>query len=296
MSFGLHTLCASQVVFAGNDTGNGGSPALLRKKVITDYIQSMDLKGDVLDYAKNFIPEQIADPVAREALKKMKIQWALDSDISRSKYVISNSCSHIGGKDEAGAIDGQLGGDICLSPAHLAALNPSKAELIGLLIHEHAHHFGYDDQDYLIYNAVYQTARPSKPDWVAKIPHTAPAPAPVPGPLKVWARIDVVPSMPECFPKTEWFMDNGITKLDVKPKSKSVPGARIMYSYVAQVENTGGHYLEFPNWNVRGSDRPLQHCAKVYGRIENSLGQASDFVEMIPRAGDQAVFEGESTL
>jgi formylglycine-generating enzyme required for sulfatase activity len=165
---------------AGDGKGNGGSPVLLRTKLIREYINT-ELRNDALAYMSNLQLDAIASPTAQKALKRM-LEKDILTDIRTSSYVLQTSCKAIGGQDAGGAINGDLGGDICLSPKALAELDSTKAEIVGLAIHEHAHHFGYEDKDYAIYKAVYQTVWLSNPAWSDADPTTSPGPIPQPLP------------------------------------------------------------------------------------------------------------------
>src|SRR5262249_15387234 len=123
-----------------------------------------ELRADALAYIQNLNLDQIASGPARDALKDI-IARDLEKDIRESNYVIQDSCQEIGGQAAGGAVANQLGGDICLSPKRLAEIDSSKAEIVGLVIHEHAHHFGYVDADYSIDRAVFETVSIDQPDW-----------------------------------------------------------------------------------------------------------------------------------
>lgn len=167
----------------GHGGGNGGDPVRLRMKLIKEYINT-ELRSDVLSYMKNLQLDTITSPTAQKALERMLEKDVL-SDIRTSSYVMQTSCKAIGGEEAGGAYPNDLGGEICLSAKRLAEIGSSKAEIVGLAIHEHAHHFGYNDRDYAIYKAVYKTVKLENPAWGeadAGTPAPTPTPAPSPRP------------------------------------------------------------------------------------------------------------------
>lgn len=158
-------LVPSQYSFAGGDIGNGGDPLVSRIKLIERYI-STRLRKDADDYISNVIWEHIQIPFGpgREALKKL-LARGISDDIKVSGYFVRSSCKNFGGQHAGGSIANDLYGKICLSPKRLAQVNASKSEIVALLIHEHAHHYGFDDANYEIYNTVYQTVKLTEPNW-----------------------------------------------------------------------------------------------------------------------------------
>jgi formylglycine-generating enzyme required for sulfatase activity len=173
---GMLALPSLAFAVEGDGKGNGGSPLLLRMKLIKEYINT-ELRDDAYNYMSNLQLDQITSPAARRALKRM-LEKDILTDIRTSSYVLQSSCKAIGGQDAGGAVNGDLGGDICLSPKALAELDSTKAEIVGLVIHEHAHHFGYEDKDYAIYKAVYKTVWLANPAWSDADPITQPLPQP----------------------------------------------------------------------------------------------------------------------
>ena len=70
----------------------------------------------------------------------------LVKDIQNSKYVFKQECIPEGTDYLASTIK-QKGADICFSTEKLINENASISEMIGLALHEHAHHFGYSDNE-----------------------------------------------------------------------------------------------------------------------------------------------------
>lgn len=169
----------------GHAGGNGGDPVLLRAKMIRQYVNS-DLRNDVRKYFETLDLSKITNFSARGSLQMMKDRDVL-TDIADSNYTLRDSCSEVGGQAAGGAMPNDLGGDICLSPRRLAEIGSSKAEIVGLAVHEYAHHFGYSDKDYAIYKAVFSTVILAEPDWKSstngsgsvQAPPILPAPAPI---------------------------------------------------------------------------------------------------------------------
>lgn len=181
----------------GHGGGNGGDPVLLRTKLIKEYINT-ELRGDAIAYMSKLQLDTITSPTAQKALKSM-LEKDVISDIRTSNYVLQISCKSIGGQEAGGAINGDLGGDICLSPGRLAELDSTKAEIVGLAIHEHAHHFGYDDKDYAIYQAVYKSVSLTNPAWSNADASTPPAPIAQPVPQAPLAGMNFVKLGPASF-------------------------------------------------------------------------------------------------
>jgi hypothetical protein len=163
----------------GHAGGNGGDPTLLRAKLIRQYINS-DLRNDAQQYFKTIDLTKISNVAAQRALESMKDR-DVAADIADSNYILRDSCSDVGGQAAGGAMLNDLGGNICLSPKRLAEVGSSKAEIVGLAIHEHAHHFGYSDKDYAIYGAVFKTVSLKDPEW--KTPEFQPSPKPTATPI-----------------------------------------------------------------------------------------------------------------
>jgi hypothetical protein len=70
-------------------------------------------------------------------------------DVWNSEYFVSmRPCLDTAGRRQAAVTQvGDLGGRICLDSELLQQQKPSNKELLGLLVHEHAHHFGYSHQE-----------------------------------------------------------------------------------------------------------------------------------------------------
>lgn len=156
-------ICATAEARDGVRDGGGGDPTMLRVELIREFINN-DLRQEALAYIENIDLESMAEGPAKAALEAM-IAQDVASDIRNSSYVLRNSCRDIGGRQGGGAILNQLRGDICLSPTRLAAIGATKAEIVGLALHEHAHHFGYVDANSAIYRAVFRNLSLSNPNW-----------------------------------------------------------------------------------------------------------------------------------
>ncbi len=174
----LHTPIASAqpVLAAGHVGGNGGDPTEVRIRRIRKYI-NLELRHDLLAYFRDLNVDSIANQPVREALGQMKNQ-AVHEDIGLSDYDLKATCRDIGGRPGGGAVLDDLGGPICFSPARLAEIGSPKLEILGLAVHEHAHHFGKRDLDSAIYETVLNTAHVANPEWGDATGPVVPAPGP----------------------------------------------------------------------------------------------------------------------
>ena len=140
----------------GDGKGNGGDPISARREALKKLIQG-NLKLRVRTYFQNIDLANISDTEVSEELSHM-ISHDLDKDVIRSKYVIRSVCLDENRKSQpATSVNGQRGGDICLNVKKLAESSTSEQEMVGLLAHEHAHHYGYRDTEHRLMNAVIDT-------------------------------------------------------------------------------------------------------------------------------------------
>ena len=151
------------VAHAGHAGGNAGDLIPARTRIIREFINN-DLRGITERYLRDLDTSRIDDARARDALEDMIGRGAVQ-DVRAAGYQLLDSCAHIGGEQGGGAYAGDVGGDICLSPRRLAENNASKAEIVALLVHEHAHHYGYVDANYAIHLAALRTLRLEQPGW-----------------------------------------------------------------------------------------------------------------------------------
>jgi hypothetical protein len=155
----------------GDKGGNGGDPVLLRAKLIRQFI-STELRGEVRKYIDERRYALIQDAAPRADFDDMLgREYNLSQDVLNAEYRFASSCKDQDGQEKsASSIPGDLGGSICFNPMRLAEESTSKAELIGLAVHEHAHHFttkakDYSDKEYVIYKAVFDTVSLIHPAW-----------------------------------------------------------------------------------------------------------------------------------
>lgn len=179
ISVALTTLVLTGVVLArekvGHGGGNGGDPVIARMQQIRAFVH-MNARQEVLSFFQRVKKQDLADPSTWEAINAMR-ENGIVADVQESAYVFQITCKEVGTLDGGGSINGDLGGDICLSPKRLAEIDASKAEVVALLVHEHAHHYGYVDGNHAIYKAVLATLHLSQPNW-ENGEFTPPSPAP----------------------------------------------------------------------------------------------------------------------
>lgn len=148
----LSTFAApKQLAKEGNEGGHGDEPLKARSLTLKKYIME-DLKGVMLRTVVSIDVESIKDRTVSAIYSQMKDR-GLKQDIAQSPYTAAGGCyENIRGTNEreskpASAILHDLGGSICFDPELLAQRNVSEDELVGIAMHEHAHHMGYDEGD-----------------------------------------------------------------------------------------------------------------------------------------------------
>ena len=140
------TAIAGPALASSGQEGKGGDASLIRRAVIENFIQN-DLKGTSIRYLKQLQTASISDPSLQKIFADLLGRGVI-ADIKNSPYKIEKSCTDsMGIKRSAVANDQELDGPVCFDSERLAQQGATQAELIGLAIHEAAHHFHYDDSD-----------------------------------------------------------------------------------------------------------------------------------------------------
>mgnify|MGYP001559401796 CR=1 FL=1 len=143
----------------GQGTNNGGDPIIARAESIELYIQTR-LRAELLVFVQAVDPEMLIEEDA--AVFQDLIQRGVREDLLRSPYFVASSClDSLGEERAATAPSGDRSGPICFNAGRLAAENASNGEILGLALHEHAHHFGYADPEHRINRWVESLARVS---------------------------------------------------------------------------------------------------------------------------------------
>ena len=142
----LIMILAASVHAQADRAGNGGDPILMRQERIQTMVNT--LKGKLIKYLGNFESSDISNEEVRQIFNDI-LERGLIEDIKLSHYEYSNDC-----RDNDNNIRGatahlhDIHGPICFNISYLAENNITENELIGLAMHEHAHHFGYEDLDH----------------------------------------------------------------------------------------------------------------------------------------------------
>jgi hypothetical protein len=132
----------------GMDTG-GGNVAEIRKERLS--IMLGHLKQDLNLFFGGVNASSITDPQARNAFIRLLSQ-GFKKDIQDSTYVLKNRCGYVDSQgiereSTASTSIGHRGSEICLNPEAIQASGASDADVYALVIHEHAHHLGYQEAE-----------------------------------------------------------------------------------------------------------------------------------------------------
>lgn len=159
-------MAATTGAIAGEKGGNGGDPVIEREQRIRQLIELNPATGkSVLRERALRLMEgnptwsAIKDPIVRGTLVDMR-ERGLRADILQSPYRVSNPClDQDGNSMSATSILNDPSGPICWDTFRLARLNASDQEVLALLFHEHAHHFGYVDSTMAINSAILEMVK-----------------------------------------------------------------------------------------------------------------------------------------
>lgn len=162
---GLAAVLASTPAALAGKGRDGGDPTRMRERLISDYIVS-SLRSDALSYLNRLNLAAIEDTATSAMIAEM-LERGLKSDIeSSAPYELQSECrDKYGNSVAATALNNDYRGPICFSAKRLAEMSVGKAEIIGLALHEYAHHFGFEDMDSAIYLAVFKTVQIPNTSW-----------------------------------------------------------------------------------------------------------------------------------
>ncbi len=131
----------------------GGDPTTARKIALAKKFAT--LKSDLRSWLKNMDLNSIEDSSVKKMMADL-IARGLDQDIQDSPFVLSSECenekqsiqkNNSSFKHAAFTQIGEKKASVCFDLDLLAEQNTTSGELLGLTVHEHAHHFGYEDND-----------------------------------------------------------------------------------------------------------------------------------------------------
>lgn len=128
----------------GGSTGGGNSTTDRYRDVEQFFGRNSET---VKNYLKDF-SDQISKYQSEgesSALLQDVVAQGLMEDIDQSKYIFSKKCTEDGDEKDASTLRGVRNAPICINIPKLVRDNASKAEIIGLMMHEHVRHFGIED-------------------------------------------------------------------------------------------------------------------------------------------------------
>lgn len=143
---GLLLLASLQSGAAGRESG-GGNPSVARAEVIEKFIND-ELKGLMFAYIDDFHESKLSSNAVAMRFKTM-IQNGLKSDVANSTYDTKGACYSNGEKKPAATVLNQMAQTICFDPKELARQGTTQREIVALAFHEHAHHFGFSEEEAL---------------------------------------------------------------------------------------------------------------------------------------------------
>ncbi len=144
--------CTSQALATKERDGGNIKGASIAQ--IKSFIKK-DLKSAVQSFFLELDLNKLEDNEVKSILQKM-VEFNVSNDIKQSKYKFANEMSQVKCLDsdniERGATSekNELSGDICFDPELLFKQGATRSSLIGLAVHEHAHHYGFKDEENII--------------------------------------------------------------------------------------------------------------------------------------------------
>lgn len=140
----LIAILMSTSSWAGKESG-GGNVRLISPAEVRLYIENK-LRSRFLAFSEQYKPTFIGE--AATAFQKF-VRQGLLKDIELSPYRVSESCVEEGGNETSSStLIGVRNAEICFNVNKLARENVTVAQLFGLVMHEHLHHFGLLDGQY----------------------------------------------------------------------------------------------------------------------------------------------------
>lgn len=130
---------------ASGGTRGGGDATTARKIELSK--EFIFLKSDLKSFLNHLNLSSLKDVAVKKIIEDISAR-GLNDDINESVYQLSDQCVDEENQTHAASTEiGKRNANICLDLNKLSAQNIVKGELIGLLLHEHAHHFGYKDTE-----------------------------------------------------------------------------------------------------------------------------------------------------
>lgn len=151
----------------GSMDGGGGDPQSGRKEMLA--LEYINLKNDLIQFLPT-VYNELVDAELRTILKQVPIE-SMREDIKATTYSLSDKCMDgVGMKHAASTEIGDNSASICFDLKELTFQKTTNAELLGLALHEHLHHFGFEDSQslYLLISKV--AALKARKDLLALLP------------------------------------------------------------------------------------------------------------------------------
>ncbi|MCK6598408.1 MAG: hypothetical protein L6Q37_08600 [Bdellovibrionaceae bacterium] len=144
----------STSAFAGGNISGGGNPYNITEGALNLLLEGQGLKKAMINYLITLPVNKIEDLVVRNLFNTMMKDNSLIKDISKTKYLISESCKDSANEHTpASTLVGQMGSDICFNTKKLVStykdLNEEEVmvKLASLAFHEHTHHYQRPDKE-----------------------------------------------------------------------------------------------------------------------------------------------------
>lgn len=173
-----------QSIAIAGDSGHAGDPAVYRGKlalekrvaVATQYKNSLDeyLKKTILGTLQMYELYQaeydkIMEPQVAEMMARMiqgRVIETLKNPSFTYKVITDEYCRDSKGDPWAATAKlNDIGGEICVSALRLVEIQADPLEVVGLMLHEHAHHYGYEDKDHKMFDVALAVERKELRDW-----------------------------------------------------------------------------------------------------------------------------------
>ena len=150
---GLVLTASVNLAFAGNEgSGGGDANSTEIRKILTMFKNDgKDIRGELTQIFKNVVK---FDPAGKTTeLIHGLVDRGILEDFKEAPYVLKPSCvDELGIERSATTLKVDLSGEasperpeICINIRRLAQEKASRASVVGLLVHEHARHFGEED-------------------------------------------------------------------------------------------------------------------------------------------------------
>lgn len=242
---------------SGDKGGNAGDPVVGREQRIIKLIQDDPATGksELRERALRLIETNpawsgVSDADVRGTLVDMSMR-GLRSDAMQSHYELKERCNDQDGNSvPATAMPNDRNGPICFNARMLASEVASDDEILGLVFHEHAHHFGYVDPKMAISTAVLDIlSSPSKTGPVTGGPVSSP-------------QVPTLPPVPASGEKVCKTFSVGISNSDNSKIEIDMEIRRVFYDdewthgVVTDVPNSGRNLRLFAPGRAGGGNHP----------------------------------------